>query len=327
MRSIPCWLHCTMMILATTTTQAKTGHSHPSHQAAPPAETSSVNFIQTSFELGGDPDGILFIDVRLNGENERFVLDTGAPALILNAAHFVDRAQADQGSASGVSGPIEMSSITIESLDWHGIQKQNTEVIGVDLSHLETATKSELVGLIGFNTVKDFELLIDYPARQLTLFRPGASNLHRNVRPLAEVPFVLEAHIPVVDVVIGGKSFRLGLDTGAAVNLLDPTAFDQLDESTDYTVHGEDVLHGADKNAKSVQVFNVKGMQVAGTKLEDMRTTVADISHLNNGYGLEVDGLVGYPFLSQQRMSINFADQKLYLWDPGVEVTRAPTAP
>ncbi len=329
MRNIFYRLPLTAMILVTFTMQVETTPSNPIHDDnnARTNNTDVPDMLQTPFELAGDHGGLIFFDVRLNGENSRFVLDTGAPALILNSAHFPGEADTSLGTASGVSGPLEMRSITIDSLDWHGLELQNTDVIGVDLAHLETATGSELSGLIGYETVKDFELLIDYPSRQLTLFRPDATNFHKDVRPQAVIPFTLEAHIPVLDVEIGGQPFRLGIDTGAAVNLLDPTSFSQLEATTDYDAKGEDVLHGADKNVNTVQLFNVKTARVAGSDFGAMLTTVSDISHLNQGYGLEVDGLLGYPFLSQRRMSINFKDQNIYLWDSEVEITSVAPQP
>lgn len=310
------------LIVVHTLTLTAEAERRPNYAISEAPDASASLFIQTPFEAGGEYDGLIFVDVGLNGRDARFILDTGAPALVLNSAHFPDETAEAEGEAVGVSGKIQLRQIAIDELDWQGIKRRDIELIGIDLAHLETAVDSEIVGLIGYNTVKDFELLIDYPDRRLTLFRPGATNLHRDVQPLAEIPFTLEAHIPVIEVEIDGETLRLGLDTGAAVNLLDPTAFASLD-TTAYRSKGEDVLHGADKNANTVPLVEVLETEISGLRFADMLTSVADISHLNNGYGLQLDGLIGFPFLSQRRISINFAERKLYVWDAAAEVSPA----
>lgn len=281
-----------------------------------------MNYFQTPFEPGGEDGELIFVTVRLNGEDVPFVLDTGAPSLVLNAAHFPAADIAARPRPSyGVSGSLELRSITIDHFDWHGVEMQEVAVTSIDLSHMEAATESRLVGLIGFDPVKEFEVLIDYEARQLTLFRPGAANFHQTVQSLVAIPFTLEAHIPVVDVEIGGQAFRLGLDTGAGVNLLDTSSFGLLEAAVDYEVKATDVLWGADKNETTVQLVEVENTRVGSVDFTEMVYSVADISHLNNEYGPEIDGLLGYPFLSQRKMSINFADQKIHLWDAVAEIS------
>ncbi|MEM7349770.1 MAG: retroviral-like aspartic protease family protein [Acidobacteriota bacterium] len=318
MQKFICLLSITAAMLPAATVTAE---HRPAATHEPTLEAQPVSYFQTPFEPGGENGELIFVTVRLNGEEVPFVLDTGAPTVILNTAHFPENEDGSaNGAAYGVSGPVEMRSINIESFDWHGLRLHNTALIGLDLSHLETATGSEIVGLIGFDTVQDFELLIDYEAKQLTLFRPGAANFHGGIRPEATIPFTLEAHIPVVDASIGGKAMRLGIDTGAGVNLLDKPSFERLDATADYVAKATDVLHGADKNETTVPLIEVEATRVDTVELDSMVYSVADISHLNSGYGLQIGGLLGYPFLSQHKTSINFADEKIHLWDAEAEI-------
>ncbi len=321
MRNVVYFLSVASVILTSSVARAEDVQVEPALRTVVPPP---VTYFQTPFEPGGEHGELIFVTVRLNGEEVPFVLDTGAPTLILNSAHFPEAEDdGDHPAAYGVSGSVAMRSIAIDEFDWHGIRRQNVEVIGSDLSHLETATGSELVGLIGFDLVKDFELLIDYKAKQLTLFRPGFANFHRDVQPRATIPFTLEAHIPVVVAAISGKVMHLGIDTGASVNLLDQVAFDRLEEATDYVAKATDILHGADKNETTVPLIEIEKTRIDPIDVGSMIYTVADISHLNNGYGLELSGLLGYPFLSHGTTSISFVDEKIYLWDREVKITIA----
>ena len=40
-----------------------------------------------------------------------------------------------------------------------------------------------------------------------------------------------------------------------------------------------------------------------------------DLSHLKTESDLYIDGLLGYPFFKQGRMSINYQEQKIYIWE------------
>jgi hypothetical protein len=44
----------------------------------------------------------------------------------------------------------------------------------------------------------------------------------------------------------------------------------------------------------------------------DMQFVASDISHLTNGYGLEIVGLLGFPFLNQKKVAIDFENQQLH---------------
>ncbi len=265
--------------------------------------------VKTSFK---QIRGLIFVEVELNGKEAYFILDSGAPVVVLNSKYFSNGME--DGSAQGVSGSLQRQQIHIDSFRWGNIELADTDLMGLDLSHLEEELDHPFKGLIGYDLLQDFELLIDYEKEQLLLFKDGQTDYHQKIQPQSELSFSYQLHIPVLEVEIAGAHYDLGLDTGAEQNLLSQAGFDRLPKES-FEVQEQTELRGADKNVTEVQRFIVHESKLSGQSFEAMSFVSADISHLTAGYGLKIEGLVGYPFLSQQLCSIDFADKKIYFWD------------
>ena len=58
----------------------------------------------------------------------------------------------------------------------------------------------------------------------------------------------------------------------------------------------------------------VKSTSIDELEYRNMEYLFADISHLNEGQD-QMDGLLGFPFLSKEKISINFKTNKICIWD------------
>ncbi|NAS32506.1 hypothetical protein GTQ40_16105 [Flavobacteriaceae bacterium R38] len=270
---------------------------------------SRIKTFTTKFEL---VEGLIFIKVKLNGKEEDFILDSGAPAIVLNTPYFESE---DSGkSAEGVSGKTAIRNIKIDSFNWNGIKTGKTELIGLELSHLEEETGRKFKGLIGHSILKDYELYFDYDKKELTLFSERNTQFHNTIKPIAAMNFDYQAHIPVLDVIIKEEHFKLGIDTGAATNLIGLKALKRLPEKS-YRIKGETDLRGADKNITKVSQLLIKNVILSGREYKKMDFVSSDISNLTDGYNISLDGLIGFPYLSRFKTSIDFKNKKVYLWE------------
>ena len=271
-------------------------------------DKSSQDIIEIPFTMAGK---LIAVKVLLNGEYRTFILDSGAPKVILNSKYISeqDTTRKTISSSKGVSGNISGMDIeNVEQLDFYGIQLNNQKVITIDLSHLEESLETEVYGLIGYDLIKDYDLIFDYENLKLTLINPDVYESYINEiftnSSLQSVPFDLESHIPVVKVYIGKKSYSYGIDSGAESNLINEALFESLKKHTKRI--RVDELIGIDNQPKKVKKGKVKKTIIGNKSFKNLMTVFSDISHLNEGYKLKLDGLIGYEVLSKQKTIISF---------------------
>ncbi len=264
---------------------------------------------------------LIAVDVMLNNKKRVFLFDSGSPSVILNSKYIQQngtnrKKTISSSSSKGVNGSISGMNIEkVEKLDFAGIKIENQDVLTLDISNLEKSleTDIEIYGLIGYELIKDYDILFDYDKRELTLINPDFFTQYKNNElsnyKLTIVPFSLSNHIPVIKARIGSKDYSFGIDCGAETNLLDKRHFQQLSR---YVKHIEkDTLSGADKNRVEVEKGLLNKVIICGKKFKNMRSVFSDISHLNNGYKLKLDGLMGYELLSKQKTLISYRRKEM----------------
>lgn len=276
-------------------------------------EKSSQDIMEIPFTMAGN---LIAVKVRLNGEFKTFVLDSGSPKVILNSKYIIeaDTTRKTISSSQGVSGNISgMDIIKIEELHFSGIQLNNQEVLTLDLSHLEEELETELHGLIGYELIKDYDIIFDYKNLKLTLISPDIYESYKSENlsnaTLTSIPFKLEGHIPIVEAEVGNKKYSYGIDSGAESNLISQTLFESLKKN----IKGirTDELIGADNHPKKVKKGKIKKTKIGTKCFKNLTTVFSDISHLNEGYKLSLDGLIGYELFSKQKTLISFKRREM----------------
>jgi len=280
-----------------------------------PENTVHPELITVPFELR---QGLIYVEAEIDGKKGYLLLDSGAPVLMLNQRIFGAGNTADAPEAIGVGGKIEgMGQTHLQHFNWAGISLRDLDVITLPLEHLERPGK-KLLGIIGYEIFQDYELTIDYAHRKLTLVLTDASGNPLSVQPqtgeiLQTVPFEMTGHIPVIPVTVSGVTLQMGIDSGAAANLLTKNRLETVSENRSRIKTQQ--LTGADQVVQKIPVAKVRQSTLGTLAFTDMATVFADdnIEALNNGYGLHLDGLVGYEFLKQYKSTLNFRKKTLTL--------------
>ena len=242
------------------------------------------------------------------GQKGNYIIDTGAPTLVINEIPINN----NSNNGRGISRGLETDEIVVQEFVWSGIQKKDLEAFKVDISHLEAVSGKSIAGIIGYEILKEVELLVDYQTQTVQL-KPLTGDVINPRQPIAVIPFTMQAHLPVIKVKIGKKKLRLALDTASESNILDKKVFSKLDNRLiKHPQVGE--IQGVDQQIKKVQVATIVQTKVKDLPFEDMSYLFTDLSHLKANSGLYIDGLLGYPFFKQGKMSINYQEKKIYVW-------------
>lgn len=268
--------------------------------------------ISIPFKLAGK---VIIIPATVNGISGNFILDTGIPHAVLNAAYF-DGQKVDRIYSSVLSATPKIKAtyaqVQLKGLHWNGVY---AEVL--PLEHLETIKGMPIHGLLGGRMLRNYMLWIDYQQQFIWLEKNG-DEWETSYFPLAPGETVLEHEFrfkngsPSIYVELGGTSHLFTLDTGAETNVIDTkyqTAFAPF-----FNLERQKVLTSFTKQADRITSTLIYDMKVMNTKCQPMISTFLSLSEWNTSTkGPKVAGILGYEFLHQFRVCIHFKKRMMYL--------------
>lgn len=281
----------------------------------PHTQNPSPNTVIVPFQL---LVGLVVVKAEVDGQRGSFIVDTGANGLVLNERYFEpDRYLAEQqgvGLAGETSalGEREVDSLALEELVFRGVQAQT-----INLEQLEQNKKTKILGLIGYELLRDFEILFDYGNRILTFSKIDPNGnlltpLPHTSNKVDSLDFRLGNFIPVIEVTVDGVTQKMGLDTGAEYNLLNTKRWKDIRSSF--------------KILRTIQIANTSEARVEALAgrlsrlvfkdkyhCRSMLTVLTNFKALETIYGTRLDGILGYEFLATWRISINYKKQQLFL--------------
>lgn len=270
------------------------------------------NVMTSNFSLR---ENLILIDCEVNGKMGKFILDTGAPTLILNSAFFKG-VKIDNDVKGVSSNSISTNSFKINKFKWGDFELNNFNAIAFPLCHLQLDPDQVLFGLIGQDLIKEYDMLLDYDNSKIVLSKDSIEKVGKLGKPSYLIDFNLEAHIPVFKINFGSKKSKFGIDTGAAVNLFSSSDLANLDKSLySYTNADSTIsLLGAGNESVQVNEIIVNKFSISNNSFENVSFISSNIDHLNAGYGLNIEGLLGYKFLSSDLMAISYRENKIKVW-------------
>ncbi len=252
---------------------------------------------------------MIVVEGMVDGIEGNFILDTGAPGLVLNSQYFSGiPSEHEILGLNGGSGVLEQH---IEKFRWKCIEKEGIQSIVVDLQYLETALEIPILGLIGYELIRNHELVIDYPSRTIehrTLLSTGEI---RTEYSELQLPFTLTMHLPVMEVKLQGRTGQLIVDTGSEDNFLDISLLDgDIDEDGKCKL-----LINMNKEKKRVHREVIPLTSIKGNVFINMEFLVMDFHRSKVNERISADGILGFPALKRfRKFSINYQDRMILLW-------------
>lgn len=280
---------------------------------AAPAAPSPFT-IRAPFRLAGR---LIIVQGEIDGQKGNFILDTGSEKLVLNEKHFGKGWREEKSGKIGVLGNVEKEhSCLLINLDWQGMSFKKIKADVIDLSHLEEQKNFPVLGLIGYEIVKDYELLIDFQQRQIVLTRTNEAgdrldNFAMMAPPVDSLPFSLARHMAVLDGNIDGHNVAFGLDSGAEYNLLNRKAGREVLRNFEAMQHT--AIHDAGGRASTeLPAGRLYQLSIQNLSCSGMPTVLMNMENLNRLLQSRLDGVLGAEFLANRRTIINYKKKKLY---------------
>jgi len=277
--------------------------------------TLSPRNAKIKFRLAGGAQPLILLPTRVNGAGPfDFILDTGAGTSLLSTELAQQLNIKVLGTKEGQSagGKVSVSLAKVESLALGQAKIEDVEVGIVDLGHIGKTIGTKIDGDVGYNFLKHFRVTIDYQTGEIRFDDPKRTeNFGKPSK--AEIPMRLASPakpLVLVDVYANGRGpFQFAIDTGTSTTAISPEAAQQLGIAS--SPIGPLTTGGSQVN---VTAGNLKSFQVGGARIDDLVVVVADFfAMLSQAVGAKLDGIVGYNFLRNFRVVMDYPSEKFRL--------------
>lgn len=260
---------------------------------------------------------LLAVEATIDTISGTFLFDTGAERLLLNQDYFEgdykDKGYMNYGS-TGKQGAVWRKEV--DTLSWDNLFFPNVLANVMDLSHLEEKRKIKVIGIIGYDVFKDFEILLDYPNRLIILSRTDNKGNRFDIDAFnQEIPFdsleiEIQNHGIFVEAQVNDVKLSLNLDTGAEINLLDRRVYRKVFDN--FEIKKRIMLMGAGRKKVEAIAGVLKDVKCGLQPNRSMRTLVTNLEDLRRIFAAKVDGVLGFEFLRPRRTIINYKRKKIY---------------
>jgi predicted aspartyl protease len=277
--------------------------------------TLSPKSSKVKFRLAGGAQPLILLPVRVNGDGPfEFILDTGAGTSLLSSDLAkklnIKIISTKEGQSAG--GKISVSLAKVDSLAVGQVKLDEVDVGIVDLSHIAKAIGTKIDGDVGYNFLKHFRITIDYhdceirfdePRRIERLGRSSKTEVPMRLASVAKPLLLVQVHAN------GHGPFQFAIDTGTSTTAIAPELAQQLG------LVGSPVGPLTTGSAQvNVTAGTLESFQVGRARIDDLVVVVADFfSMLSQAVGARLDGIVGYNFLRNFRVVIDYPGEKFRL--------------
>jgi hypothetical protein len=262
---------------------------------------------------------LIVIQGRADSVSGNFILDTGCPNLVLNLTYFRNYpTHTNDEERSGITGAefsAGQTSVADFSFGPSHFYRHPAEL--ANLGSIENTKGIRLLGLIGMELIRGFEMVIDYETNQIFMTRlgrrgGGGLSFIKHSDDYSIIPITVTDNRIMVNTIMGGKKLRLIIDSGAETNLLDSRLPDKIFENVSIT--GRTMLSGAGNTRIEVLKGDLNSLTIGEHALGSLPVLITNLEKTCFSYGGCVDGILGFDFLSLKKIGFNFVTNKMYLW-------------
>ncbi|MBI1224650.1 MAG: hypothetical protein GC192_05395 [Bacteroidetes bacterium] len=267
--------------------------------------------ISTPFQLVGNT---MLVQAAVNNQVGIFLFDTGSSDLILNSAYY--EGKDEHSEVMGLYGQVlNVQHLVAYRIEIAGVNIAKDMALVLDLSALEKLKKMPIAGILGYNVLKNYELQIDFQSQQIMLFK-----LKNNGRRSADSPytsadafdFKMSGHIPYLEMKLGDKLVRMGIDSGSERNILQPEMLDLQQ----FEPIGHLKLAGLSQQVIRQEKGYIHDVSLGDHRLEKLEVILTDLQAVSKELPIALHGILGIQFLKEYKVAINYKLRKIYLWQP-----------
>lgn len=261
--------------------------------------------------------GLIHLTALVNGKKKvRLILDSGASANVLDQALVQSLGLPVVGTMPviGIAGNSEISLVRVVSIKIGELSLLNQVVGSMDLTGIFSATSDSIKfgGLLGYDFLSRFPMLINYAESTLTVYNP------ENYQPPdsgSVVEFYFTRQVPTVEATINGVSGDFIVDLGNAFGVVIHESFTKKHKLMGALADLREVRQPMSGIGGSIMGRSgvVREFQIGDVTISSLRVLLAE-----SGTGLtgskELAGNIGSHFLRRFSVLFDYSHRKIVLF-------------
>ena len=270
-------------------------------------DIATSNILSARFSPFNLVGGLMFVDANFNGESGTYILDTGAPGLILNNQIEIEPSESSY-IASGLTGNASIDEFTVDEFKILDIVKKDFLAYQMDLAHIEDEILHRFSGLIGSDIFDQSILVLDYKEQMW-----GTVNEVEPALIASSYPFLMQDHFIIISIQVGGDKYSMILDTGAEINILDTDTALQIKKSKMKKI-GTTNVQSASREHQTTQSIKLHKFQMGKHTERNQEFSIMPFDFINDGLDFGIDGLIGFPFFDGKKLALDFKTGTLHVF-------------
>jgi hypothetical protein len=257
---------------------------------------------------------LLLIDAKVEDQTGNLVFDTGASGLVLNSTYFREHVRTAGNSTGGITGVVgKVERISVEKIEFGELMYQKLRADLVNLGHIENRRGVKILGLVGFSMMKDIEIVLNAENGELRLYKldKSGNRISGNATAVShdyKQQIEGNGNILFLKGTIACKNLNFCFDTGAETNAISSDVNKNILSTLSITRRIE--LKGSGLAKSEVLFGRMNDFSMGDKQITGMETIVTSLFAMSEAYNTKIDGMLGYSFLEQGTISINFVKRQ-----------------
>ncbi|HWZ04845.1 MAG TPA: pepsin/retropepsin-like aspartic protease family protein [Mucilaginibacter sp.] len=261
---------------------------------------------------------LIIIEATVDSLEGNFVLDTGAPYLVLNETYFRDAPKLDDQDAEGINGAAAGTFTTVvHNFKILDLQYSRLTADVTDLSSIENGRNIKILGLLGTRLFSKFAITVDLFRNVLYIQKldkdgniPETERIYRDRFMVS--PFKYVGDIIYMKGSVNNHALWFAFDSGAETNLLD---YDRVKKIIpEMKVINRSTVTGIGGSSFEVLYARFDELIVGDRTFMLNRVLLTNLDKMGKAYGHSVDGILGYDFFVRGIFTINFVKKEFEMY-------------
>jgi hypothetical protein len=284
-----------------------------------PDLSNDTNTMAIPFSMAGN---LIIVKAVADTMEGNFILDTGAPYLVLNLTYFRDYSQrvidqAEQTSMTGSSPTVAKT--RVRTFTFGPLVFSPLDADLANLGHIENSKGVKILGLLGMELFRQCEMIIDYEKNLIYLHKisrkEAATYTHEMLKDTSAYrtfPIEITDNRIMVNTVMAGKKLKFIIDCAAERNVLSSKLPEKVFDHV--VITGRVMLAGVDERKVEALYGDLKNMKMGSYDMGTLPMLITNLENTCFSYAGCIDGILGFDFLSLHRIGFNFVKRKMYIW-------------